>query len=269
MRHPLDLLVVLFVVLIGKSAVAFAIVQMMGYPMSTALTISASLAQIGEFSFILAALGIALGIFPSEGRDLILAAAVLSLAINPLAFASVKPLQELIQRRRGFLSRFAPGQELRLARLELTLAANRAETAKKTVGADELIGRWPVLADLTLAQRAELLALVKPRYAVPGERLIRKGDAANELFFISSGQVEVALGRQKIVLKAGDLFGEMGLLNDAPRNADVTAIDYCHLLTIDKPDFRAFVDRHPELRARITSIAAERDAVNRREAAAV
>ena len=264
-RNPLDLLAVLFIVLIGKSIVAFIIVEAMGYPVGTALTISASLAQIGEFSFILAGLGITLGIFPAEGRDMILAAALLSLAVNPLTFAAVKPLQALIRSRRGLMSRFEPSQDLRLARLQAALDANKAESAKKTAQADELIGKWQVFADLELAKRAELLSLFKPRSAVPGERLIRKGDAANEVFFISSGEVEVSVGRRKIRLSAGDLFGEMGLMSDAPRNADVTAIDYCQLLTLSKQDFWHFVGKHPELRAQIDSIAAEREAMNRRD----
>ena len=66
-----------------------------GYPVATALTVSASLAQIGEFSFILAGLGIALGLLPPEGRDLILAGALLSITLNPLVFAAVDPLDAL------------------------------------------------------------------------------------------------------------------------------------------------------------------------------
>ena len=52
-------------------------------------------------------------------------------------------------------------------------------------------------------------------------------------------------------------------MSDAPRNADVTAIDYCQLLTLNKPDFQNFIGKHPELRARIDSLAADREAMNR------
>jgi CPA2 family monovalent cation:H+ antiporter-2 len=86
LRQPLPVLGVLFVVLFGKSAAAFAIVRLFRHPVSTALTISASLAQIGEFSFILAELGVRLGVLPEEGRNLILAGAILSILLNPLAF---------------------------------------------------------------------------------------------------------------------------------------------------------------------------------------
>jgi len=265
-HRPFAVLAVLAIILIGKSVASFAIVQIMGYPIMTALTVSASLAQIGEFSFILTGLGISLGIFPTEGRDLILAGALLSLAVNPLVFAAVKPAHAWISGRHWLVSRFGSAQDLKLARLQVVLDANRKAGAKVVVQADALVGRWSVFADLDLARRGELLTLFKPRSAVPGERLIRKGDAANEVFFISSGAVEVAIGGRKIKLGAGDLFGEMGLLSDAPRNADVTAIDYCQLFTLDRKDFALFVGNHPELRAKIDLIAAEREAMNQQQA---
>jgi CPA2 family monovalent cation:H+ antiporter-2 len=77
----------LLIIVFGKSVAAFAIVRAFGYRTSTALTISASLAQIGEFSFILAGLGVSLQLMPERGRDLILAGAILSILLNPLCFA--------------------------------------------------------------------------------------------------------------------------------------------------------------------------------------
>jgi CPA2 family monovalent cation:H+ antiporter-2 len=91
-REPLPLIGTLSIILLGKSAAAFLIVRAFGHPRSTALTISASLAQIGEFSFILAELGVALNMLPKEGRDLILAGAILSIMLNPLVFAMVDRL---------------------------------------------------------------------------------------------------------------------------------------------------------------------------------
>jgi CPA2 family monovalent cation:H+ antiporter-2 len=257
-RQPLAVAGVLLIILIGKSIGAFAIVQLMGYPISTALIVSASLAQIGEFSFILAALGISLGIFPEAGRDLILAGAILSLSLNPLAFALVTPIQRWIRRHQRVVARFEPAQELRLARLQATLDANKAAGAKVVVQADELIGRWAVFADLDRVTRAELLALLKPRSARPGDRLIRRGDAAKEVFFISSGSVEVAVGSRKIKLGPGDFFGEMALLSGAPRSADVTALDYTQLFTLDQQDFDAFLRSRPDLRAKIDVVAQKR-----------
>ncbi|MBM1173089.1 YbaL family putative K(+) efflux transporter [Microvirga arabica] len=74
------------IIVVGKSLAAFAIVRLFGHPNSTAFTIAASLAQIGEFSFILAGLGVGLQILPEKGRDLILAGAILSILMNPFLF---------------------------------------------------------------------------------------------------------------------------------------------------------------------------------------
>jgi CPA2 family monovalent cation:H+ antiporter-2 len=85
-REPLPLLVTVLIIVFGKSIAAFLIVRLFGHPNMTALTISASLAQIGEFSFILAGLGVALGLMPERGRDLVLAGAIVSIMLNPLMF---------------------------------------------------------------------------------------------------------------------------------------------------------------------------------------
>ncbi|MFD0988180.1 YbaL family putative K(+) efflux transporter [Methyloligella solikamskensis] len=89
MRDPIPILGTLFIILFGKSIAAFLIVRIFGYGNATALTVAASLAQIGEFSFILAALGTDLELLPVEGRDLIIAGAILSILFNPLLFAVV------------------------------------------------------------------------------------------------------------------------------------------------------------------------------------
>jgi CPA2 family monovalent cation:H+ antiporter-2 len=88
-EQPWPLLATVAIIVLGKSIAAFGIVRAFGHPSGTALTISASLAQIGEFSFILAGLGAGLGVLPPEGRDLILAGAILSILVNPFIFAAV------------------------------------------------------------------------------------------------------------------------------------------------------------------------------------
>ncbi|MGE5515649.1 MAG: YbaL family putative K(+) efflux transporter [Bacteroidota bacterium] len=95
LREPLAILAVLAIILVGKSAAAFVIVRAFRHPTGTALTISASLAQIGEFSFILAELGVKLGLLPERGRALILAGAILSILLNPLVFV----LMDRVSRR--------------------------------------------------------------------------------------------------------------------------------------------------------------------------
>lgn len=86
LRDPLGLLGTFLIILVGKSIAAYLIVRAFGHPKLTALTISASLAQIGEFSFILVGLGVAQEILPKEGQDLVLAGAILSILMNPLLF---------------------------------------------------------------------------------------------------------------------------------------------------------------------------------------
>lgn len=89
LAQPLPVLATVLIIMVGKSMASFAIVWMFNYSTTTALTISASLAQIGEFSFILVGLGVALGLLPEEGRALILAGAILSILLNPLCFAAL------------------------------------------------------------------------------------------------------------------------------------------------------------------------------------
>jgi monovalent cation:H+ antiporter-2, CPA2 family len=92
LHDPLALIATLSIVILGKSLAAFAIVRAFGYPSSTALTISASLAQIGEFSFILAGLGVGLGLLPERAQNLVLASAIISILINPALFAALDRL---------------------------------------------------------------------------------------------------------------------------------------------------------------------------------
>jgi CPA2 family monovalent cation:H+ antiporter-2 len=104
LREPLAVLAVLAIIMVGKSLAAFVIVLMFRHPVRTALTVSASLAQIGEFSFILAYLGIELGLLPNDGRDFILAGAILSIALNPVAFAGIAPLMRFLEARPRLLA---------------------------------------------------------------------------------------------------------------------------------------------------------------------
>ncbi len=92
-EQPLPVLGVCLVILVGKSIAALAIVLLSGYELGTALFISASLAQVGEFSFIICGLGITLGILPEAGRDLVLAGAILSITLNPFMFWAARRVQ--------------------------------------------------------------------------------------------------------------------------------------------------------------------------------
>jgi CPA2 family monovalent cation:H+ antiporter-2 len=101
LRDPLPVLATVLIIIVGKALLAFGIVIAFKRPVSTALTISASLAQIGEFSFILAALGVGLGILPPEARDLILAGAIISIVLNPVVFWGLDKLRPAIEARLG------------------------------------------------------------------------------------------------------------------------------------------------------------------------
>ncbi len=107
LEAPLRVLAVVLIVMIGKSIGAFVIVTVFGYSVRTAAVISASLAQIGEFSFILVALGLTLGVLPTEAQNLIVAGALISITLNPLAFIAARPFALWLERS----PRFAPPPE--------------------------------------------------------------------------------------------------------------------------------------------------------------
>lgn len=98
-EQPVQVLGVVAVIIFGKSLAALALVIALRYPLNTALTVAASLAQIGEFSFILAGLGLSLGLMPAEGMSLVLAGALISIALNPFLFAAIAPLQRWLLER--------------------------------------------------------------------------------------------------------------------------------------------------------------------------
>lgn len=99
LEQPVHVLGVVAIIICGKSIAALGLVLAFRYPLNTALTVSASLAQIGEFSFILAGLGLSLGLLPDEGMSLVLAGALISIALNPLLFAAIEPLRRWILQR--------------------------------------------------------------------------------------------------------------------------------------------------------------------------
>ena len=98
-EEPLHVLGVIAIIIVGKSIAAMGLVLAFRYPLNTALTVAASLAQIGEFSFILAGLGMSLGLLPAEGVSLILAGALISIALNPFVFAGIAPISRWLLQR--------------------------------------------------------------------------------------------------------------------------------------------------------------------------
>jgi CPA2 family monovalent cation:H+ antiporter-2 len=99
LEEPAKLLAIAGIVMVGNPIVAIALVLAFRYPLNTALTVGASLAQIGEFSFILAALGVSLGLLPTQAQSLIVATALVSIAANPMVFAAMRPVHAWIRAR--------------------------------------------------------------------------------------------------------------------------------------------------------------------------
>jgi CPA2 family monovalent cation:H+ antiporter-2 len=120
LKEPLKLLAVVAVIMLGKTAAALVLVLAFRYPLNTALTVGASLAQIGEFSFILAGLGVSLGLLPAEGQSLILAGALISITLNPLVFAAIEPAQRWV-RSRSSVARALERRDDPLAELPATI----------------------------------------------------------------------------------------------------------------------------------------------------
>ena len=104
-NQPLKLLIVVAIVMLGKTVAAMLLVLAFRYPLNTALTVGVSLAQIGEFSFILAGLGVSLGVMPAEGQSLVLAAALLSIAANTALFSAIEPLRAWVTARSALARR--------------------------------------------------------------------------------------------------------------------------------------------------------------------
>jgi CPA1 family monovalent cation:H+ antiporter len=125
-----------------------------------------------------------------------------------------------------------------------------------------LIAQVPMFAELTAKQLNAVADLLKPRFAVPGERLIHTGAQGDSMYFICSGGVEVHAAGQTIKLARGDFFGEMALLLAQPRQADVTAASYCLLLVLQGDDFQALLKGSEEIRTRIDAAAVARRKMN-------
>jgi CPA2 family monovalent cation:H+ antiporter-2 len=113
---PLPVLATLFIILFGKSFLGFLLIVMFGRPVSTALTVTAGMAQIGEFSFILIALGLSLGVLPPEAQSLVLSGAILSIVLNPVMFWAAEHIRPALE------ARFPHKADVQAAKIEPDLA---------------------------------------------------------------------------------------------------------------------------------------------------
>ncbi len=262
--EPLRVLMVVAIIIIGKTLAAFLIVIAFRYPLNTALTVSASLAQIGEFSFILAGLGVSLKLLPPEGQNLILAGAVISIALNPLVFSAIEPLQKWIRSRSG-LARAMERPDDPLAELPMTTDQNLLTGHVLVVGYGRVgrrIGEALVkrgIAVVVAEQNRETVEHLR-KNGIPAV----SGDAAEPAVLI---QAHVARARMLVIAtpdaaRARKMIEIARMLNPAIEIVARTHSDEeAGLLRGDKPD-RVFIDEQ-ELALGMTRHVIERVADNK------
>jgi voltage-gated potassium channel len=122
----------------------------------------------------------------------------------------------------------------------------------------KLVMQVPLFANVGVMHLVEIASMLRPRTAPPLYTVVRKGDPADCMYFILSGELQVELSPSPVRLSSGDFFGEMGLLNRAPRSASVTAVTDTQLLVLEDADFNKLMRLYPDMRAAIEARAAER-----------
>jgi len=263
LRQPLGVLSALLLIIVGKGIISFVVVTLLRYPIGMGLTVAGGLAQIGEFSFILAGLGVTLGLLPTDGQDIILASAIISITLNPIVCAGAEALHGYIQRRWPQSARHGHANfDLLNDELDKIRAITEAREHQHQLEMRELSETFPLFANVDENSQEELLLLFRPKSALPGERVMRKGDRGGGMYFLSAGAVEVQLPDDAIRLEPGAFFGEMALLSGGRRNADVVAVDFCHFFVLERRDFNMFTAKHPALRQMVSEMARERTEMN-------
>ncbi len=122
------------------------------------------------------------------------------------------------------------------------------------LSARDLATRIEIFSGLAPEELDAVCKLFRPRLALPGDVIARKGERGTAVYFISSGAVEVRLPEQSVRLGRGDFFGELAMLLHRRRNADVVALSYCQLLILADSDFHHFLSVHPAIRDHIKRI---------------
>lgn len=140
------------------------------------------------------------------------------------------------------------------------LASGFAEEIRKRnfVVTWNLVAKVPLFSDLPAIRIAEIAAMLKPRSAERGEAVVRKGERADCMYFLVSGEADVIVPPAPVRLHAGDFFGEIALLVDTRRTADVIAVSLNQLLMLPVNDFRSLLAAHPELKDQLERVARER-----------
>jgi len=223
--QPLQLLAVVAIIILGKSLAAFLIVLAFRYPLNTALTVSASLAQIGEFSFILVGLGVHLKLLPIEGQSLVVAGALISIALNPLVFQTVEPLQRWI-RRRSDLARKLERRDDPLAELPMSTPHEKLTGQVVLVGYGR-VGRR--IGEALLARGMNFVVAEENREAVEALRASGVaavvGNAAEPAVLI---QAHIARAKL-LIIATPDAFGARKMIETARAlNPEVVIVARTH-----------------------------------------
>ncbi|MBX3637238.1 MAG: Kef family K(+) transporter [Rubrivivax sp.] len=193
LERPGQVLAVTLIIMVGKSLAAAALVLAFRYPLNTALTVSVSLAQIGEFSFILAALGGSLGVLPVEANSLVVAGALLSIALNPLLFSAVEPARQWVLRHSG-VARRLEARDDPLA--ELPMSTDRKYLARQVV----LVGYGAVGRGIAAALRERDVPFIVVEQTRERVEALRAegvpavfGDAADPMVLVQAHIAEAGL----------------------------------------------------------------------------
>ena len=123
---------------------------------------------------------------------------------------------------------------------------------------EALIPKVPLFADLAPERQAAIAKLLRPRLALPEERIVAKGERGDAMYFITSGAVSVDVPSGAVRLGSGDFFGEIALVAGRPRTADVWALGYCSLLTLFAGDFSRLLSEDAEMKRTIDEVARQR-----------
>ena len=126
----------------------------------------------------------------------------------------------------------------------------------------EMIRRVPAFESIPDGRLRDVARLLRPRLAIPGERIVAAGSRGDAMYFVASGEVEVDLPSGSIHLLSGDFFGEMALVTRKPRVANVASVGFCHLLVLEGRDFRRLVRQFPDLKEQIKRVAGARSDQN-------
>ena len=147
--------------------------------------------------------------------------------------------------------------------LERDLDARRREVERQPPldigeGLQQMLRGVKIFSGLERSKLLFIARLLRPRFVLPGETILRLGERGQAMYFIATGSVEVRLPDRQVTIGPGEFFGELALLTKKPRNADVVAVSYCHLMVLQARDLRRLLRTDAALKEAIEAVAKER-----------